>query len=298
MTEPLLRVEHVSKEFILSGHQSLCAVSDVSFSIAPGEVFGLVGESGSGKSTLARTISGLYAPTQGRIFLEEWEVSDPKVYARHKKRITHTLQYLFQDSMASLNPRMSIGRLLEEPLVIHHEGTRSSRREKALSLMSLVGLDPSLYHEYPAEFSGGMRQRVCIARALALSPKLLIADEPIASLDVSMQAQIVNLFQSLCQTQQLSLLFIAHDLSMVRHISHRIGVMCQGQLVELAPSQALCENPQHPYTKSLLSAMYTPDPAVAKTQQRIVFDANAYFTQHPETAWKEVSPTHFVRLPL
>ena len=246
MAEALLRVSHLTKAFSLSRHEALRAVSDVSFSLAPGEIFGLVGESGSGKSTLARTISGLYRPTAGQVFLEELEISRPKVYARHRKHIAHTLQFLFQDSMASLNPRLPIGALIEEPLAIHREGTRQSRRETALRLMAQVGLDAALYDQYPAEFSGGMRQRVCIARALALSPRLLIADEPIASLDVSMQAQIVNLFQSLCQAQGVSLLFIAHDLSMVRHISRRIGVMCRGRLVELAPAHALCERPQHP----------------------------------------------------
>ncbi len=237
MAEALLRVSHLTKEFPLSRHEALRAVSDVSFSLAPGEIFGLVGESGSGKSTLARTISGLYRPTAGQVFLEDLEISQPKVYARHRPRIAHTLQFLFQDSMASLNPRQPIGALIEEPLAIHHEGTRQSRRETALGLMAQVGLDAALYDQYPAEFSGGMRQRVCIARALALSPRLIIADEPIASLDVSMQAQIINLFQSLCQSQGVSLLFIAHDLSMVRHISHRIGVMCRGRLVELAPAR-------------------------------------------------------------
>ena len=297
MAEALLRVSHLTKAFSLSRHEALRAVSDVSFSLAPGEIFGLVGESGSGKSTLARTISGLYRPTAGQVFLEELEISRPKVYARHRKHIAHTLQFLFQDSMASLNPRLSIGALIEEPLAIHREGTRQSRRETALRLMAQVGLDAALYDQYPAEFSGGMRQRVCIARALALSPKLIIADEPIASLDVSMQAQIVNLFQSLCQAQGVSLLFIAHDLSMVRHISRRIGVMCRGRLVELAPAHALCERPQHPYTKALLSAVYVPDPAIAKTQQRLSFDADALFQAHSSLTWREIAPEHFVLLP-
>ena len=170
MAEVLLRVSHLTKEFPLSRHEALRAVSDVSFSLAPGEIFGLVGESGSGKSTLARTISGLYRPTAGQVFLEDLEISQSKIYARHRPRIAHTLQFLFQDSMASLNPRQPIGALIEEPLAIHHEGTRQSRRETALGLMAQVGLDAALYNQYPAEFSGGMRQRVCIARALALSP--------------------------------------------------------------------------------------------------------------------------------
>lgn len=297
MAEALLRVSHLTKAFSLSRHEALRAVSDVSFSLAPGEIFGLVGESGSGKSTLARTISGLYRPTAGQVFLEELEISRPKVYARHRKHIAHTLQFLFQDSMASLNPRLPIGALIEEPLAIHREGTHQSRRETALRLMAQVGLDAALYDQYPAEFSGGMRQRVCIARALALSPRLLIADEPIASLDVSMQAQIVNLFQSLCQAQGVSLLFIAHDLSMVRHISRRIGVMCRGRLVELAPAHALCERPQHPYTKALLSAVYVPDPAIAKIQQRLSFDADAFFQAHSSLTWREIAPEHFVLLP-
>ena len=280
MAEALLRVSHLTKAFSLSRHEALRAVSDVSFSLAPGEIFGLVGESGSGKSTLARTISGLYRPTAGQVFLEELEISRPKVYARHRKHIAHTLQFLFQDSMASLNPRLSIGALIEEPLAIHREGTRQSRRETALRLMAQVGLDAALYDQYPAEFSGGMRQRVCIARALALSPKL-----------------IVNLFQSLCQAQGVSLLFIAHDLSMVRHISRRIGVMCRGRLVELAPAHALCERPQHPYTKALLSAVYVPDPAIAKTQQRLSFDADAFFQAHSSLTWREIAPEHFVLLP-
>ena len=297
MAEALLRVSHLTKEFPLSRHEALRAVSDVSFSLAPGEIFGLVGESGSGKSTLARTISGLYRPTAGEVFLEDLEISQSKIYARHRPRIAHTLQFLFQDSMASLNPRQPIGALIEEPLAIHHEGTRQSRRETALGLMAQVGLDAALYNQYPAEFSGGMRQRVCIARALALSPRLIIADEPIASLDVSMQAQIINLFQSLCQSQGVSLLFIAHDLSMVRHISHRIGVMCRGRLVELAPARTLCARPQHPYTKALLSAVYVPDPAIAKTQRRTSFDADAFFQAHPSLTWRKAGPEHFVLLP-
>ena len=177
MAEALLRVSHLTKEFPLSRHEALRAVSDVSFSLAPGEIFGLVGESGSGKSTLARTISGLYRPTAGQVFLEDLEISQPKIYARHRPRIAHTLQFLFQDSMASLNPRQPIGALIEEPLAIHHEGTRQSRRETALGLMAQVGLDAALYDQYPAEFSGGMRQRIMIAMALACNPELLIADE-------------------------------------------------------------------------------------------------------------------------
>ncbi len=297
MAEALLRVSHLTKAFALSRHETLRAVSDVSFSLAPGEIFGLVGESGSGKSTLARTISGLYRPTAGQVFLEELEISQPKVYARCRSRIAHTLQFLFQDSMASLDPRLPIGALIEEPLVIHREGTRQSRRETALGLMAQVGLDAALYSQYPAELSGGMRQRVCIARALALSPKLIIADEPIASLDVSMQAQIINLFQSLCQARGVSLLFIAHDLSMVRHISRRIGVMCRGRLVELAPAPSLYEHPQHPYTQALLSAVYAPDPALAKAQQRLPFDADSFFQAQAPLQWREIAPEHFVLLP-
>lgn len=293
MSEALLRVEHLSKAFPLSRRQTLWAVNDVSFSLAPGEVFGLVGESGSGKSTLARTIAGLLSPTSGHVYLEGQELSAPHA-ARHKKRVAHTLQFLFQDSMASLNPRMTIGALIEEPLVIHRIGTRAARKQQALSLMALVGLEAALYAHYPAEFSGGMRQRVCIARALALEPRLLIADEPIASLDVSMQAQVVNLFQSLCRERGLALLFIAHDLSMVRHISHRIGVLCHGHLVELAPADELCAHPLHPYTRSLLSAVYAPDPRAARAQQRRPFDTNAFFKGLPRCTWQETSPGHFV----
>lgn len=297
MTEPLLRVESLSKSFPIGHHRSLWAVQDVCFSIRPGEIFGLVGESGSGKSTLARTIAGLYPPTHGRVFLQDLEISNPKTAARQRKHIAHTLQFLFQDSMASLNPRMTIGALIEEPMVIHREGTRAQRRETALRLMALVGLDPALYHKYPAEFSGGMRQRVCIARALSLSPQLIIADEPIASLDVSMQAQIINLFASLCREQGVSFLFIAHDLSMVRHISHRIGVLCHGRLVELATADTLCTQPLHPYTRSLLSSVYTPDPGIARSQQRIPFDSALFFEQLPQCAWQEAAPGHFVLLP-
>lgn len=294
MSEALLRVEHLSKAFPLSRKQTLWAVSDVSFSLAPGEVFGLVGESGSGKSTLARTIAGLLPPTDGHVYLEDLALSDPRVAARHKKRVARTMQFLFQDSMASLNPRMTIGALIEEPLVLHRVGPRAARKQQALSLMALVGLEAALYPRYPAEFSGGMRQRVCIARALALEPRLLIADEPIASLDVSMQAQVVNLFQSLCRERGLALLFIAHDLSMVRHISHRIGVLCHGRLVELAPADELCAHPLHPYTQSLLSAVYVPDPRVARAQRRQPFDTDDFFQRLPRSVWQQASPGHFV----
>ena len=200
---------------------------------------------------------------------------------------------LFQDSMASLNPRQPIGALIEEPLAIHHEGTRRSRREKALGLMAQVGLDAALYDQYPAEFSGGMRQRVCIARALALSPRLIIADEPIASLDVSMQAQIINLFQSLCQSQGVSLLFIAHDLSMVRHISHRIGVMCRGRLVGGArphlvrarsiPIQRLFFPPY------MCRTLPSPKPSGAHPLM-----PTRLFQAHPSLTWRKAGPEHFV----
>lgn len=257
MAEALLRVSHLTKAFSLSRHEALRAVSDVSFSLAPGEIFGLVGESGSGKSTLARTISGLYRPTAGQVFLEELEISRPKVYARHRKHIAHTLQFLFQDSMASLNPRLSIGALIEEPLAIHREGTRQSRRETALRLMAQVGLDAALYDQYPAEFSGGMRQRVCIAIALACDPSIIIADEPTTALDVTIQAQILDLLRNLKARVGSSIILVTHDLGVIAEMADEVVVMYAGRVVERGTVQEIFASPAHPYTIGLMASRPT-----------------------------------------
>jgi oligopeptide/dipeptide ABC transporter ATP-binding protein len=274
MTEPLLRVEHVRQWFPLRagllfdrtiGH--VRAVDDVSFTLARGETLGLVGESGCGKSTLARTIMRLQKPTAGRIVFDGQDISTAG--RRALKPLRRDAQLVFQDPYASLNPRRSIGNIVGAPLA--RQGVkRRARRARVGELLGLVGLPASAAMRYPHEFSGGQRQRVGIARALAVQPKLIVLDEPVSALDVSIQAQIVNLLDDLQRDLDLSYLFVAHDLAVVRHVSHRVAVMYLGRIVEVSPAEELYTRPIHPYTDALLRAIPVPEPAKARRQRASV----------------------------
>ncbi|MCF6094135.1 dipeptide ABC transporter ATP-binding protein [Microaerobacter geothermalis] len=241
------------------------AVDGVSFSIREGETLGLVGESGCGKSTVGRTILQLYEPSEGEILFNGINITKQKTKQKQLKR---EMQMVFQDPFASLNPRMTIGEMIKEPLKVHHIGGKKEQEEKMYHLLEVVGLKPSYADLYPHEFSGGQRQRIGIARALALQPKLIIADEPVSALDVSIQSQIINLLQDLQKEFKLTYLFISHDLSVVKHISDHVGVMYLGKIVELAPKKNLYQNPAHPYTQALLSAVPVPKPRAKR--ERII----------------------------
>jgi oligopeptide transport system ATP-binding protein len=244
------------------------AVDGVSFDIFEGETLGLVGESGCGKSTTGRTILQLYRATSGSVKFEGQELTELKGESMRKMR--RKMQMVFQDPYASLNPRMSVGRIVAEPLIVHNIGTKQEREDRVAELLELVGLNPYFVRRYPHEFSGGQRQRIGLARSLALNPSFIVADEPISALDVSIQAQVVNLLQKLQEDLGLTYLFIAHDLSMVRHLCDRVAVMYLGKVVEIAESEELYTNPLHPYTQALLSAVPVPDPLVEEKRQRII----------------------------
>ncbi|MCC0740378.1 ATP-binding cassette domain-containing protein [Clostridioides sp. ZZV14-5902] len=294
--EKILEIKNLKQYFHLDKSTTVKAVDDISFDIYKGEIFGLVGESGSGKSTTGKTIIKLHEPTGGEVIYKGNCISDKKAYKFVKKDVNKSMQIIFQDSTSSLNPRMTIGDIISEPLKIQCVcKNKSERLDKVYEMLNLVGLDRSYANKYPSDFSGGQRQRIGIARALSVDPEFIIADEPIASLDVSIQAQIVNLFKKLQQEKNLTCLFIAHDLSMVRHISDRIGVMHNGKLVELADSGELYNNPIHPYTKSLFSAIPIPDPRYAKLRNRVEYNSSMYNCSNDElSSWIEVSDGHFV----
>ncbi|MEI8333821.1 MAG: ATP-binding cassette domain-containing protein, partial [Chloroflexota bacterium] len=270
---PLLQVEDLKVYFpiregiIIERHVGdVRAVDGVSFSMRRGETLGLVGESGCGKSTTGRAIIRLYEPTGGRILFDG--VDTLTLDKRGLKAMRRRMQMIFQDPYASLDPRMTAGGIISEPLDIHDVGAKSERHERVRELLATVGLSPDYAARYPHEFSGGQRQRIGVARALALEPDLIVADEPISALDVSIQAQIINLLEKLQERLGLTYLFIAHDLSVVRHISDRIAVMYLGRIVEMAPSRELNREPLHPYTVALLSAVPIPDPAVEARRRR------------------------------
>ncbi|MED4025438.1 ATP-binding cassette domain-containing protein [Priestia megaterium] len=312
-TKHLLEVKQLSKYFSITNKQVLKAVDGVSFHIPKGETFGLVGESGCGKSTAGRTIIGLYNRTSGEVLYKGknvHELSEKEKFAFHRN-----MQMIFQDPYASLNPRSTVKEIISEPMEVH--GLYSNKKEmlnRVYELLEDVGLNRDHANRYPHEFSGGQRQRIGIARALALNPECIIADEPISALDVSVQAQVVNLLKKIQKEKGLTYLFIAHDLSMVKHISNRIGVMYLGNLVELTTSSELYQKPLHPYTQALLSAIPIPDPDVEDNRKRIVLKGElpspinppsgcvfntrcplavaACKTQKPE--WQEVEDNHFV----
>ena len=283
MTEPVIRVEGLEKHFQIRtgslGRKALIhAVNGVTLEIAKGETLGIVGESGCGKSTLGRTILKVWEPDAGRIWYDGTDITG---LSRHQMRPwRRRMQMIFQDPYASLNPRFTVGELIAEPMEIYRTHGESEQRERVQELLETVGLKPDHIRRYPHEFSGGQRQRIGIARALALEPEFIVCDEPISALDVSIQAQIVSLLERIQDEKGLSYLFIAHDLTMVRHISHRIGVMYMGGLVEVGPADEICEHPIHPYTKLLMSAIPIPDPIQARRQ-------------HPQLPEGEVpSPIH------
>ena len=292
MSDILLDVQHLSHVFKLGKHAVIKAVDDVSFQMHKGEIFGLVGESGSGKSTVARCIMNVYKPTAGKIFYNGIETTDRREFRKHHKMLEADRQIIFQDSTSSLNSRMTVAEIIAEPMGIHRiKPPRGSMRAEAEFQLSYVGMDAGYLDKYPTELSGGQRQRVAIARALSMEPGLLVADEPIASLDVSIQAQIVNLLRHCNQEHGCSMLFIAHDLSMVEYLCDRVGVMYRGKLVEVAPTEELYANPQHPYTQALLSAIPIPDPIAERSWQRMDFDE---VTFDREGTMVEVAPGHLV----
>ncbi|MGM0829553.1 MAG: ABC transporter ATP-binding protein [Bacillota bacterium] len=264
MTEPLLKVENLKKHFPITGGilgrpvSSVKAVDGVSFTVNKGETLGIVGESGCGKSTTGRMLMRLIDPSEGKVTFEERELTS--LSNSEMRKIRREMQMVFQDPFASLNPRHTVEQILEEPLKVHGMGSAKERKKRVHELLNIVGL--SSYHakRYPHQFSGGQRQRIGIARALMTKPKLIIADEPVSALDVSIQSQVLNLMQDLQKEFGLTYIFIAHDLGVVRHISDRVGVMYLGKMVELSNSETLYEKPLHPYTQALLSAVPVPDP--------------------------------------
>lgn len=272
--QPLLDIKGLRKYFPVKGPLGVFggvkgyvkAVNDVSFQLYEGETLGIVGESGCGKSTMGRTILRLTDPTEGKALYKEGDIF--QLSGKELRAIRKDMQMVFQDPFSSLNPRKRIGQTLEEPLAIHSIGSKQERTERVMEIMNKVGLQLDHYYRYPHEFSGGQRQRIGLARALVVNPKIVICDEPVSALDVSIQSQIINLLQQLQDEYKLTYLFIAHDISVIRHISDRIGVMYLGHMVEHAPTESLFANPLHPYTQALLSAVPLPNPQ--KKRERVI----------------------------
>ena len=291
----LLEVKNLKQYFPIDKNTVVKAVDDISFHIYEGETFGLVGESGSGKSTTGRAIIRLYDPTAGEIIFDGKNISSKKLDKDIKSFVNKNMQMIFQDPMACLNPRMTVMDIIAEGLDIHGLcKTKEERTKTIYELLRTVGLNEQHAGRYPHEFSGGQRQRIGIARSLAIQPKFIIADEPISALDVSIQAQVVNLLRKLQKEKGLTYLFIAHDLSMVKYISDRIGVMHHGKLVELTTSEELYANPLHPYTKSLLSAIPLPDPEHERHRVRIKYDPSVHDYSEHKPKWVEIRPGHFI----
>ena len=271
--QPLLEVRGLKKDFVSKGAKGkkvVHALSGIDFTVRQGETFGLVGESGCGKTTVGRVICCLTEPTEGEVLFEGKDLF--KMSRAELKKVRRDIQMIFQDPFASLDPRMTIGQIITEPLIIHKIGDRASRRAMAEELLERVGLQPSYYNRYPHEFSGGQRQRIGIARALILKPKLVICDEPVSALDVSVQSQILNLLKELQKDMGLTYIFIAHGLNVVKHISDRVGVMYLGRMAEVVEAEDLFHSPAHPYTRALLSAIPHPDPT--REQHRIILEGD------------------------
>jgi oligopeptide transport system ATP-binding protein len=284
----ILETRALRKSFEVGG-RILNAVRGVDLAIARGETFGLVGESGCGKSTLGRTIMGIHPPTSGEVIFED----APVLTAGHARRpFTRRMQMVFQDPYSSLNPRMTVGEIIAEGPEIHRMGSRPERKERVRAIMRAVGLDPSYENRYPHEFSGGQRQRIAIARALAVEPEMIVCDEPVSALDVSIQGQIVNLLRRLQQERGLTYLFVAHDLLMVKYISDRIGVMYLGRLVEIAAAQDVFAHPLHPYTQALLSSVPIPDPHAERARVELTPEGElpSPFTELPGCAFRDRCP--------
>jgi len=291
--DKLVEVKNL-KQYFNTGKTTVKAIDDVTFDIYRGETFGLVGESGSGKSTTGRAIIRLYNATDGQVIFDGEDVHGKK-NRKELKKFNRRMQMIFQDPYASLNPRMKVADIIAEGIDIHGLARNKEERMKMVyDLLETVGLNKEHANRFPHEFSGGQRQRIGIARALAVQPDFIIADEPISALDVSIQAQVVNLMRKLQQEKGLTYLFIAHDLSMVKYISDRIGVMYHGKIVELADSDELYNHPMHPYTKSLLSAIPLPDPDYERNRKRIVYDPAQHDYTNEEPKLREVRPGHFV----
>jgi ABC-type oligopeptide transport system ATPase subunit len=289
---PLVEVDHLVKQFargrgLFHTGTAVPAVDDVSFAIDEGETFGLVGESGSGKTTTGRCLLRLIEPTSGSVRFRGEDVL--AFSSRRLREARRQMQIVFQDPYSSLNPRMKARQIVEEPLIIHRLGARAARRTRVAELFDLVGLDSAYLERYPHEFSGGQRQRIGLARALALNPSFLILDEPVSALDVSVQAQVINLLMDLQQRLKLTYLFIAHDLRLVRHVCSRVAVMYRGRIVELAPAEQLFAAPHHPYTRALLSAIPVADPDAPR--QRITLDPASVT---PDSALTQVAAGHWV----
>ncbi|MDD6519686.1 ABC transporter ATP-binding protein [Oribacterium sp. P9] len=293
--EPILKVDGLKQYFKVSNSFTVKAVDDVSFEIYPGETYGLVGESGSGKSTIGRSVIRLYDPTAGKILFEGKDISG-KMSKDTQKLLRNDMQMIFQDPMASLNPRKKVEDIIGEGLDIHHKFASAAERDQMVkAILRKVGLAPEHATRYPHQFSGGQRQRVGIARALIMNPKLIIADECISALDVSIQAQVVNLMKDIQEETGTAYLFIAHDLSMVKYISDRIGVLHLGHLLETGTTEEIFNHPVHPYTRSLLSAIPSPNPVVEKKRVAETYDYKTSGIDYTKGTKHLVEGSHYVR---